>query len=296
MSDNIKITGSQSIANPTGDFSQVSFNLEAIDDFVKGNGVQFEHHVAIPSPIGLKERGDIRKTELLDSLESNGMLYKKVGVFNAVLLGNGHNKSNVDGGQLDNSSARITLPRFYNDGDKTIHLAAGDRLFVKDLEIKIANYQKVEYNGRISDFLQFPALDVEFLVDSLGNEYEQGKHFNLDKNGNICWIVGEASPGIDLETGKGRVYAIRYLYTAFFYVVELINEVRIGRITEGDERVPARMGYQAHICREFVYHNRIKPADDDVNIKKEDNRTLPKPVEALDESKNKIKISLRDFE
>jgi hypothetical protein len=56
------------------------------------------------------------------------------------------------------------------------------------------------------------------------------------------------------------------------------------------------MGYQAHICREFLYHNRVKPAVDDNNISKEDNRTLPGPVEVLDENKNKVRVSLRDFE
>lgn len=296
MSDNIKTKGIQSTANPIGDVDAVSFNLDAMDQFVHNNSVSLEHWMAIPSPIGLKERGDIRRSEILDTLESNGLLYKKVGEFNAAFLSNSHNKSDIDGGVLDSATARITMPRFYNDGVKTIYLAAGDRLFIKDLEIKIANYQRVEYNGKISDFLQFPALSVEFLIDSLGNEYEQGKHFNLDKNGNICWITGENNPGIDLDTGKGRVYAVRYLYTAFFYVVNLINEVRIGRITEGDERVPARMGYQANIAREFVYHNRVKPTADDVNVAKIDNRANAEPVEVLDSNKNKVRVSLRDFE
>ena len=295
MANSFKPAGSKSIANPLGDVDLVSFNLESMDQFIHNNSVLFTHWAAIPSPIGLKDRGDIRR-DILDSIESNGLLYKKIGEFSAAMLNNNHSKSDSDGGSFDTATARITLPRFYNDGVKTIHLAAGDRLFIKDLEIKIANYQRVEYNGKVSDFLQFPALSVEFLVDSLGNEYEQGLHFNLDKNGNISWIPGKSCPGIDMETGKGRVYAVRYLYTAFFYVVELLNEVRIGRvIDENGDSVPARMGYQCRIAREYIYHNRVKTAEDDVNAKKQDGRTNEGPTEVLDPASKKVKVSMRDF-
>ena len=203
MDNGVKTTGSQSVANPVGDFDQVSFNPEAFDSFIIGNSVSLEHYAAIPSPIGLKERGDVRRSEILDTLESNGLLYKKMGSFNAAFLSNSHNKSDIDGGMIDSSTARITMPRFYNDGTKTIHLSAGDKLYIKDLEIKIANFQRMEYNGKIADFLQFPALEVEFLVDSLGREYTQGKEFILDKNGNISHLI---------DTGKDILFCFIWFY------------------------------------------------------------------------------------
>ena len=39
------------------DFPEIKFNLDAQEKFAKSRGVVFEHFAAIPSPIGLKDRG-----------------------------------------------------------------------------------------------------------------------------------------------------------------------------------------------------------------------------------------------
>jgi hypothetical protein len=297
-----KATGLQLSTLPLAppELEQISFNLDKQDQFVKSHGPTWQHFAAIPSPRGLKDRGDIRRGDSVDTLESNGMLYRCMGTFDAVLLSNSASHSDIEGGQMGHATGRVTMPRYYNDekgNKKEIHIAPGDRLYIKDLEVKISNYQLMEYTPKAaSDFLQFPALCVEFLVDSQGREYTQGKEFTLDSQGNIVWIVGQGNPGIDIDTGKGRVYSVRYLYNAHWYVTSILNEVRVGKVTVGDTREVARMPYQIMVAREYIYHNRAKPAADDINVNKQDNRTNSEPKETLDPNKSKFKVQTNSFE
>ena len=296
------IKGPQIDALPRGlpDIEQISLNLEKLDDFVTSHAVAFVHYRAIPSPIGLKDVGEYRRSETLDTISENGFIYKKCGVFSAVLLSNSKEKKQVEGGLFDYSTARITLPRFYDPdspehaGDE-IHLCPGDRVYIKDLEVKVVNYQRVEYEPKHVDSLQFPALCVEFLIDSLGREYQENMDFKVDKNGNIDWIVGKKNPGIDPDTGRGRIYSIRYKYNAHWYIASIPNEVRVGRVTDGDVRKPARFPYNAVIQREYIYHNHVRPPAG-TQGKNIDERTVSKPVESIDPNKYKVKVNINNFE
>jgi hypothetical protein len=150
------------------DLFQISLDLEKDDDLVTQRGVEFEHWVAIPSPIGLKDRGDYRRSDQYDTITSNGMIYKKAGCFTAALVSNQKRKTPSEGGVFDYSTARLLVPRFYNDkatadGDE-IHLAPGDRVFVKDMEVLISNYQRMEYSPGGLDRAQFPVICVDHLI------------------------------------------------------------------------------------------------------------------------------------
>lgn len=280
---------------------QISFNLNKQDDFIKSHGVSFEHYRAIPSPIGLKDRGEYRRSDSLDTISSNGFIYKKCGVFSAVLLGNSKREQDVEGGMFDYSTARITLPRYYDEEgaattNTTIHLAPGDRIYIKDLETNVVNYQRVDYNPNGVDFLQYPATCVEFLIDSKGLEYRQGVDFKLTKAGCIDWIDGARNPGIDEETGTGRVYSIRYRYTAHWYIASIINEVRVGNITEDGIRKPARMPYHAMIQREYVYHNKVNGSAPDSLNKNETERTVQEPEQKIEPNKYQVKVNINTLE
>lgn len=278
----------------------VGFNLEAQDTFVKQRGIKLEHWVAAPSPIGMKDRGEYRRSDALDTISSNGFIYTKVGEFTGLIVSNSKNDSDIEGGLFEHSGARLILPRFYDTmcdkscKNKEISLLPGDRVYAKDVELKVANYQRADYNPNGVDFLQFPVKNVQFLMDSFGNKYSQGKDFKVDKEGNIKWVAGKKNPGIDPDTGKGRVYSIRYEYLAFWYVDAIINEIRI--TNEGDSGTPSRMAYHASIQREYVYHNRVKPDVTDVNKDKEDSRTNEAPKEKLDPNEYQVKVNMSIYE
>lgn len=272
----------------------IKFNLESQEQFAKDKGTVFEHWAAIPSTIGQKDRGDLRRPDTLDTIAENGFIYRKVGEFVGTITGNGKNHNHTEGGILDTSTARLILPKYYNKDcgeGKEISLLPGDRLYAKAIEIRVPNYQKVEYHPKQSDFLQFPAKEVTMLQDSRGIDYIQGRHFKIDCSGNIEWIDGQKNPGIDPETGKGRIYGIRYTYVAFWYVQQLINEVRI--TNTGDSSSPSRLPYHAVIQREYVYHNRVKPAPENKNT--ETKRTQEPITEVLDPNEYEVRVDIRNF-
>lgn len=277
---------------------QISFNLNKQDQFIESHGVTFVHYKAIPSPIGLKDRGEYRRSDALDTLSSNGYIYKKCGEFIAVFLSNSKKHKEIEGGFYDESTSRITLPRFYDSEEKKeIYLAPGDRLYIRDMEVKVVTYEKVNYNPNGVDLLRFPALCVEFLIDSTGEEYKQGVDFKVNKQGNIEWMDGRRRPEIDLDTGMGQVYSIRYQYNAHWYINALINEVRIGNVTENGVRTPSRMPYHASIQREYVYHNKVN--DGTSEGKPEDrvdpSRVVESPSEPVIPAVPEVRISKRTF-
>lgn len=262
----------RSIKKTPKDLFQVTMDLDKNDDLITQRGVTMEHWVAIPSPIGLKDRGGYRRSDQYDTITSNGMIYKKVGCFTAAIVSNSKRKTASDGGVIDYSTARLLVPRYYNekevaDGDE-IHLAPGDRIFIKDKEVLVSNYQRMQYNPGGLDRAQFPVKDVSFLIDSNNVEYKCGIHYKI-KDGHIQWIDGKANPGVDPDTGKGRVYAIRYKYNAHWYVKDIPNEVRVIQGTEGDDRNVERMPYSAIIQREYVYYNQNNDVDADHGRNKE---------------------------
>ena len=266
----------------------VGFNLKAQEKFVKDHSIVFEHYSAIPSPIGLKDRGDYRRPDSLDTFSSNGFIYKKVGEFDAVLVSNSKSKQPIDGGLYDNASARLILPKYYCDGKTSISLLPGDRVYIKDISVEVANYQRVEYSLNNVDYLQFPATNVSLIIDSTNQEYTCGSDFTVTEEGNIKW--GSMNPGTDPDTGKGRVYSIRYNYKAFYYVDQLINEVRI--TNDGDSSQPNRMPMHVTIQREFVYHNQISNNNNSITEKP---RKAEEPDIVVDENKYEVNVDLRNF-
>lgn len=305
MSKN-KFEGVQAETIPSGtDVPQVSFNLEEMDAFITGQGVQFIHQKGIPSPIGLKDRGDYRRSNELDVQASNGFLYKESGCFTAVILGNSKNRVELDAGYMDASQARITLPRFYNEKNyadgKRIYLAPGDRIFIRDktIDTKVANFQRVEFENDRDNICQFPICCVEYLIDSLGKEYHQDRDFKITQDGNIRWLSNGRNPGIDPDTGKGRVYSIRYQYEAHWYITQIYNEVRIGNVTKDGVRKEERFPYHAEIVREYVYHNRTNGQETKTNPKlvKEDKKNeQPEPSNDITPNKPFIRVSMSDIE
>jgi len=271
----------------------VGFNLEAQEKFALDHGIVFTHWAAIPSAIGLKDRGDYRRPDSLDTMSSNGFIYKKVGEFTGTIVGNSK-QNDYNDSIFDNSKARLVLPKFYNNSKKEIAFLPGDRVYAANIELPVPNYQKAEFNPKSVDFLQFPVKCVEFLHDSAGREFKQGKDFNITKEGNIKWIAGQRNPGIDPETGAGRIYGIRYTYVAFWYVDTLINEIRI--TNKGTNGKPERMPYHISIVREYVYNNKNRGDAKESNTDSHSKRKVAEPTENIEPNDYQVKVDIRDFE
>lgn len=284
-----------------GNLFQASFDLNKLDQFVTGLGIQFAHYKAMPSPFGLKDKGDYRRPDGPDTLSSNGFLYKKSGCFTAAMVGNSTGQRRGESAIVDDSTSRIVLPRFYDkNGEPSegqrIYLAPGDRIYIADpnADVLVTNYEKMEFESDQHNRPMFPIERIEFIEDSRGISYQEGLDFSITTSGDICWLAGGSNPGIDPDTKLGRIYAIRYLYKAFFYIVQLPNEVRITNITNNGIRSPERMPLHAVIQREYIYHNTIKSQIS--QIKQEDTRReTEQPLESTGPNDYQIKVNMGDF-
>jgi hypothetical protein len=278
----------------------VKFNLEAQEKFANDRGIVFEHWAAMPSPIGRKDRGDYRRPDSLDTVSEGQFIYKKIGTFKCTMIGNSHSNQYgvAEGGVYDSSTARIVIPKFYKSTTsrkkQEISLLPGDRIYAKGIELQVANYQEAQYTPDRTDVLQFPAHCVEFLQDSKGKEYKQDRDFKISKDGNIQWLASGNNPGIDPDTGKGRVYSIRYKYLAFWYIRDLVNEVRV---TNTDGETPARLPYHAVVQREYIFHNKNRGDAKDSNNENITERTVEEPVEqTVNLDDYEVKVDIRNFE
>lgn len=299
-----KPTGNQvDTINRYSPFIQQSLDLKKQDQFVTGAAVEYIHYKAIPSPLGQKDRGDYRRSDGVDTITSNGMLYKCSGRFSATMTDNSRAQKKHDGGQSDPSQSRLVLPRFYNkdpnngeqaDGDR-IYLAPGDRIYVADpnTDVLVSNYHKMDYEVDVDNVPMFPIVKLEMsIVDSQNIEYVCGQDYKITQAGNIRWITGGRNPGIDPDTGKGRIYSVRYLYRAYWYILSLPKEVRITGVTNGNVRTPERMPYHAVIVREYVYHNQNKGDSQNQNVSKTPERADAAPVESINPDKYVVPVDM----
>ncbi len=281
---------------------QQSFDLNRLDTFVTSLGVDFNHYKAMPSPIGKNDRGDLRRNDGVDTITSNGMLYRCAGKFTATMTDNSREQKRSVAGVLDPSESRLVMPRFYNSpnsadtstGDR-IYLMPGDRVYLADpqADVLVANAQEMDYQPEVDNEPMFPIVRLDGpVVDSRGIEYVQGVDYCLTTSGGIRWHTDGKNPGIDPNTGKGRIYSIRYLYKAFYYVVALPKEVRVTNVTTGGIRGPERMPYHAIIVREYIFHNQNRGDKLNQNKPKTPERVDAAPVQAINPNKFVIPVDM----
>ena len=278
---------------------QESFDLNRLEDFVTGLGVEFLHYKGMPSPIGLKDRGDYRRSDGVDTITSNGMIYKCAGKFTATMTDNTRDRKRGEAGFLDPSESRLVMPRFYNDRDiadgKRIYLSPGDRIYVADptVDVLISNPQKMDYQENVDNVPVFPICELEMpITDSRNIEYIQDVDYCITRDGNIRWLPGGKNPGIDPDTGKGRIYSVRYLYKAYWYITTILKEIRITNVTTDGERKPERMPYHAIAQREYMYHNQNQGSATNQNKSKDPKRAASEPVQSTSPSKYSIPVDM----
>lgn len=286
-----------------GDLFQNSFDLRKQDQFVTSLGIQFVHYKAVPSPIGLKDKGDYRRPDGVDTIASNGFIYKKSGCFTATMVSNSLREKRSDGGLLDDSTARLVMPRFYDkqdavaEGDR-IYLSVGDRVYIADphADVLVPTFHRMDYEADRDNRPMFPISKIEFIQDSQGREYVEGADFSITPNGDICWLPNGRNPGIDPDTKKGRVYSVRYLYKAFWYILQIPNEVRITNVSNGNIRAPERMASSAIIQREYVYQNQNNSQVSTLKPEDSGTRTRQEPADKPLSSNAQISVNMSDIE
>lgn len=241
-----------------------TFTVDAFDDFIRSQSLLFIHYRATRCPIGLIDKDDQRRPHEHHENCSNGFIYTLAGEINAAFANNNKKDTLMDIGRMNGSSAVIVLPRFYeksslSESDRPILVAPFDRLYLKEDVIEVVHWQLNQYHVTGNDRLHFPVKTVIDLIDSRGNRYIQGD-FSVGQ-GNIVW--GDTNPGIDPETNKGRVYSIRYTYRPFFYIKELLHEVRLSQVEDefSGERKVVRMPQSALIQREYAFQNEQNDPD-----------------------------------
>lgn len=238
---------------------QQSFDKDAFNALIKGQGVKVTHYRAIPDPTGMASIGDIHAVQSKRQ-SSDGYLYKEVGKMFATFLGNSSQWQVEVEGLIKSDTAVMTMPMEYIDcKNKAVIIGNNDRFYIDDIEVKVLAAHYVEASSTGVDKLQYPALCVQDLIDADGKDYKQGVHFELTKEGFVKWTSQER-PGQNDKTGRGTVYSIVYEYIPYFVVVKLLHEIRVSQITDpmtGD-RTLERMPYQVLVSRENVLSDQNK--------------------------------------
>ena len=301
MSNRKPIGKQDDVINRYSPQEQMSFDLRRLEVGLSvGLGSDFKHFSATPSPIGQNDRGDYRRNDGVDTITSNGMIYRCAGIFTATMTDNSREQKRSAGGVLDPSESRLVMPRFYNENGgvsngKRIYLMPGDRLYFSDPDANtlVSNSHKMDYQSDIDNVPMFPIVELEEkIVDSRNIEYVCGADFVITPEGNIRWLASGRNPGIDPDTGKGRIYSVRYLYRAFYYVVALPKEVRVTNVTTAGVRSPERMPYHAIIVREYIFHNQNRGDKTNQNKSKTPERVDQAPIQQVNPNKFKIPVDM----
>lgn len=237
---------------------QVSFDVEAFDEAIRSQGVKLKHYRAMRCPVGLIDQYDIRRPHDDHSGCSNGFIYTFAGEVTCLFTGNSMQNQMQDMGFLDGSAVSITLPRHYDNTEKTLYLAPFDRLYLAEESILVPDWQLLTHHITGFDKLNRPAEVIQDLMDSSGKRYIEGQDFQLVE-GQIKWI-GQGRPGIDAETGKGRICSVRFLHRPYWYVRQLIHEIRVTQAENPvtGERKIHKMPQAAVLVREQVFEKSEK--------------------------------------
>jgi hypothetical protein len=240
----------------------VSFDPEAFDELIRNQGVQMIHYAGLRCPVGMTDPDDVmRRTHDHHADCSNGFLYTKAGLVTVSFMGNSASVNFKEYGRDDGSTVQVVLPRTYDDKpEKSIEMCEFDRLYPTDEAINVTNWHTFACHVSGVDRLQFPAIEVEILIDANNKRYTPGVDFVV-RGGQIHWVDG-VGPGIDPKTGKGVVCSIRYSYRPFWYVEKMLHEVRLAQIEDDfGNRSVQRMHQAALLVRERWFEKEQRDAD-----------------------------------
>lgn len=205
------------------------------DAFLVANGCRFKHYKALPCVLGQPDEGGIRHSHTheqdgnSDVHCENNFVYVYAGEVFGVFTGNSKQQTNMAPGFLNNSTAMVTFNRYYRGTDKLASFTEYDKLIPCESpkEFFHSNFEKLEHNPQGIDRCQFKITEMEFLYDSDGKFYNEGTDFVINSLGQISWTSTGNRPGFSNVTDKPKIISVRYKYSPYFYVKQMMHEVRI---------------------------------------------------------------------
>lgn len=240
---------------------QVHFSPADFDDALIAHAVPFLHFRAMKCPVGLKSKHDVRRVDECRLGCSNGFIYTEAGLAWCTPSGNSAKLIQYDPGLLTGASISVTPARYYADEAdpyRLVQLLQFDRMYLKDASIVVPTWETFEAHETGVDRLRFEVVEVIDLMDNLGRRYVQGDF--VVTSGKLVW--GSKRPGVDPDTGHGRLCSVRYTYRPYWYVSQLVHEVRVSTVQDPDSNglVTVRMPQSAILQREYVFEKTERDA------------------------------------
>ena len=255
---------------------QMGLDVTALDNVVRARGVPLIHMRAIKCPVGLLDPSDMRRTHEDHAGCSNGFLYYPQGRVTATLTSNATQLERLDVGFIDGSTIMATFPRYYDsDPDKRVMVRPFDRFYIDQADILTGTWvvtrRRMDDNN---DRLEFPAVQVEILVDSNNVSYFQNIDFDLVK-GDIAWRSGK---GPDV----GTVYSCWFQHVPFWYCERMLHELRLWPepyFLDTNNIHLERSGSGAILVREYAH--RTETPDENAPEKTKDKQGLPPDIDEV---------------
>lgn len=282
---------------------RISFDNDAFDEMLRSQGVKLVHYQAMRCPVGMTNLDDNRRPHEDHAGCSNGFIYQKMGTITALFIGNSKHKNPSDLGYWDGSTVQVSFPRYYDQADNCpaderveIFVAPFDRFYLYESSILVPTWQLFLHHESGLDRVKYPPVKVQSLMDAAGIKYTENVDFQVSGT-QLKWIGRQPAeqmdvgpgliPGTDLadisginvqnsgDPTRGSVCSIRYLYQPFWYVGQIIHEIRVTQETNflGDRSLK-RAPQQAMLHREYV--PLTKQADDNSS---DSFRNMPGPAD-----------------
>jgi len=235
----------------------VSFDPDAFDVAIRSQGVKLVHMRAMRCPVGLTDKYDVRRTDHDHSGCSNGHIYTRAGEITCLFISNNNKQDQYDTGLMDGSTVQVTAPFTYDESDVVVDVLPFDRFYLEQENVTVTHSQLVEAHTTGHDRLDHPVVEVIDIIDSNGKHHNPGE-VSVEA-GQVVW----ANPlPYNLETEKGMIYAIRYTYRPYWYVKQLMHQVRVAGVDTVDGRVVRRFPQQWQMQREYIFEKVDKDPDD----------------------------------
>jgi hypothetical protein len=209
----------------------VSFDPKSFDDQAINKGSELEHWANLPCANYNFDAGDVRSSHTEACCGGSGRVYFFRGIIQGIFTQVNKSNAYYAGGNIDNSSVYLIIPRFYKDSQEHIIASPYDRLVPKcsDGTLFVVYWEQTNISPNGIDYLSYPVQKVEYLVDGSGKRYLPDVDFTV-KNGAIVW--GANRPSTSLFQNQGAAYSIRYYIQAAYLVNSCMHDIRTIRTAD----------------------------------------------------------------